>query len=283
MNAKPDWLRIRHTHAPNIELVEEVLRNLNLHTVCREAHCPNYGECFAQKTATFMILGTHCTRNCRFCNVSLDQPQQIDPEEPAHIAQAVKELGLTYVVVTSVTRDDLADGGAGHFAAVIRAIKNSAPSTAVEVLIPDLMGNLDALKLITEANPTVISHNMETVKHLYSAVRPQAEYKRSLRLLEHIKLLDPKIRSKSGIMVGLGETKEQVHELFGNLRAVNCEFLTIGQYLAPSKAHFPVQEYIEPSLFVEYGNMARQMGFDFVASAPLVRSSYHAGEAIRAN
>lgn len=280
MNPRPQWLHVRHTNTPKTEMVEAVVRDLRLNTVCREAHCPNYLDCFAHKTATFMILGTNCTRNCRFCMVSYDQPQQVDPDEPEHVAQAVKELSLKYVVVTSVTRDDLPDGGAGHFAKVVRAIQKAVPETAIEVLIPDLHGDIEALKIMADAFPTVISHNMETIKPLYSVVRPQAEYKRSLDLIKNIKLLNPDIRSKSGIMVGLGETKEQVYELFCDLRKANCEFLTIGQYLAPSKEHFPVQEYIEPTLFEEYGDAARKMGFDFVASAPLVRSSYHAGEAL---
>ena len=278
---KPDWLRVRYSDAENRETVEKILESLNLNTVCREAHCPNYLECFANKTATFIILGTNCTRNCRFCNVSYDTPSPIDLNEPENIATAVKELELQYVVVTSVTRDDLPDGGAGHFAKVIRAIKKHSPRAAIEVLIPDFGGNLDALKIVTDAHPAVISHNMETVKSLYNDVRPEAEYKRSLDLLKSIKSFNNDIRSKSGIMVGLGETKEQVCELFDDLREVGCEFLTIGQYLAPTKAHFPIKEYIEPSQFDEYGKIAKAKGFEFVASAPLVRSSYHASEALK--
>jgi len=280
MLRKPDWLRIRYSNTANRVAVEGILEKLNLNTVCAEAHCPNYMECFSRNTATFMIMGTNCTRNCRFCNVAFEQPQQLDAKEPGNIAQAVKELKLKYVVITSVTRDDLPDGGAGHFAHVIQAIKHIAPETAIEVLIPDLQGNIAALKIITDASPAVISHNMETVTSLYTTVRPQAEYKRSLNLIKHIKLLHPNIHSKSGIMVGLGETKEQVHALFDDLREVGCEFLTIGQYLAPSKQHIPIYEYIEPAQFEAYGQVARQKGFDFVASAPLVRSSYHAGEAL---
>ena len=280
MIPKPKWLRAYHPDTLEREEVEEILRNLNLNTVCREANCPNAFECFSQKTATFMILGTNCTRNCPFCNVSSGPPMQTDTDEPENIAKAVKALGLQYAVVTSVTRDDLPDGGAGHFAKVIRTIQKSAPKVAIEVLVPDFLGDTEALKKVTRAMPTVISHNIETVKSLYSDVRPQAEYRRSLKLLKNIKLLNPNIRSKSGIMVGMGESKEQVYELFNDLRAVGCEFLTIGQYLAPSKKHYPVREYIEPSRLEEYGAVARNMGFAFVASAPLVRSSYHASKAI---
>jgi len=280
MISKPKWLRIPYIDNSNKDTVREILESLNLNTVCREANCPNYLECFSKKTATFMILGTNCTRNCRFCNVTCDEPQSIDPNEPENIAQAVVELGLQYVVVTSVTRDDLPDGGAEHFAKVIRAIQTASPKTAIEVLIPDFQGNIAALKKVADALPTVISHNMETVISLYDAVRPQAEYQRSLNLLQNIKKLNPAIRSKTGIMLGLGETQEQVHALFDDLRNVGCEFLTIGQYLAPSREHYPVQEYIEPQIFDEYGATAREKGFSFVASAPLVRSSYHAGEAL---
>ena len=277
---KPDWLRVRYVDTPNREAVEKTLRSLNLNTVCTEANCPNYMECFSRKTATFLILGTNCTRNCGFCNVRHEQPQRLNPEEPENIARAIKELGLKYVVVTSVTRDDLPDGGAEHFAKVINAIKSETPETAIEVLIPDFKGNTAALEKVTDAFPAVISHNMETVKYLYADVRPQAEYRRSLDLLKKAKRLNPGIRSKSGIIVGLGETKKQVYELLNDLRDSGCDFLTIGQYLAPSKKHLPVKEYINPSQFEEYGDEARQKGFAFVASAPLVRSSFRAGEAL---
>ena len=279
MYHKPEWLRIKYAKTQNQELVENILRKLGLNTVCREANCPNYGNCFSRKTATFMIMGTNCTRNCRFCNVRHEQPQQLSSDEPKNVAQAVKELGLKYVVVTSVTRDDLSDGGAEHFAKVITEIKGIAPQVIIEVLTPDFRGSLDSLETVADAKPAVISHNMETVKYLYSAVRPQADYRRSLDLLKNIKLLNPAIKSKSGIMIGLGETKEQVYGLFDDLLEVGCEFLTIGQYLAPSKQHYPIKEYIEPSLFEEYGEIARQKGFSFVASAPLVRSSFNASEA----
>jgi len=277
---KPEWLRVRFAETPNREIVEQTLRRLNLNTVCREANCPNYSECFSRKTATFMIMGTNCTRSCRFCNVRNGKPQDLDPEEPKNIACAVKELGLKYVVITSVTRDDLPDGGAGHFSKVISEIKQASPGVAIETLVPDFMGNIRSVDTVAKASPTVISHNMETVKSLYSKVRPQAKYTRSLNVLQSVKQSNRRVHLKSGIMLGFGETKEQVYELFEDLRNVGCEFLTIGQYLAPSKNHFPVQEYVEPSRFKEYGAQAKAMGFDFVASAPLVRSSYNASEAL---
>jgi len=280
MYKKPDWLKVRYADSANRKVVEEILRKLNLNTVCNEAKCPNYKECFSHKTATFMIMGTNCTRNCMFCNVRYELPLQLNPDEPKNVAQAVKELGLKYVVVTSVTRDDLPDGGAEHFAKVIIEIKRAAPQTAIEVLIPDFMGSIESLRTVAKARPNVISHNMETVKSLYSAVRPQAIYKRSLELLRNIKLIDHDIHSKSGIMIGLGETKEQVFELFDDLLIAGCEFLTIGQYLAPTKQHYPVHEYIKPQVFEEYKTHAIQKGFKFVASAPLVRSSFNASEAI---
>jgi len=281
MPRKPDWLRVRYFENPNVETVGKILNDFNLNTVCWEANCPNCSECFSRKTATFLILGTNCTRNCRFCNVQNGQPCEPDIDEPKNVARAIRKLGLKYVVVTSVTRDDLPDGGAGHFAKTITEIRLAAPETVIEVLIPDFGGNLDALKAVVDASPDVISHNMETVKPLYPEVRPEAQYDRSLLLLMNIKRLDPGIRSKSGFMVGLGETKEQVCQLLDDLRESSCGILTIGQYLAPSKQHYPVQEYIEPALFEEYGDIARKKGFDFVASAPLVRSSYHADEAYR--
>jgi len=280
VSRKPQWLRVRYADNPNREAVEKILRSLKLNTVCTEANCPNYTECFSQKTATFLILGTACTRNCRFCNVRHDRPQPPNPQEPQNIARAIQELQLKYVVITSVTRDDLSDGGAEHFANVIKEIKNTQNETAIEVLIPDFKGDISALKKVTDAFPAVISHNMETVKSLYDDARPQAEYRRSLQLLKNIKDLSPDIKSKSGIIVGLGETKKQVHELFDNLIDAGCNFLTIGQYLSPSKHHLPVKEYITPAQFEEYGTTARQKGFEFVASAPLVRSSFRAGEAL---
>jgi lipoic acid synthetase len=277
---KPDWLKIKSIKDPNQDTVAEVLKKLNLKTVCNEAICPNHMECFSRKTATFMILGVNCTRDCRFCNVRHESPQPVDPGEPERIAFAVNELEMRYIVITSVTRDDLSDGGAEHFAKTIRAIRDKSPKTAVEVLIPDFKGDFSALQTVAEAMPDVIGHNMETVEQLYPQVRPQANYRRSLELIKNIKKLNPAIRSKSGIMLGLGETKAQVHKLFNDLREADCEFLTIGQYLAPSPKHLPIKKYIEPAQFDEYGKTAKQRGFSFVASAPLVRSSYHADEAL---
>ncbi|MCL2827919.1 MAG: lipoyl synthase [Oscillospiraceae bacterium] len=280
MLKKPDWLRIPHKHSPNQAAVEALLESLQLNTVCQEANCPNYAECFSQKTATIMILGANCTRDCRFCNVRHAEPTPVDPEEPMRVAEAVKALGLRYVVITSVTRDDLPDGGTMQFAQVIQAIRNTTPGTAIEVLIPDFMGNPSALAQVIAAAPNVISHNMETVAALYPQIRPGADYVRSLTILHQIKTQNPAVRSKSGIMLGFGETEEQVLQLFDDLLEVGCEFLTIGQYLAPSKAHYPVQSYVTPAQFEAYGAAARAKGFAFVASAPLVRSSYHAGEAL---
>ena len=280
MLKKPDWLKISYRPSPHLTEMETLLESLQLNTVCREANCPNYVECFSKKTATFMILGTSCTRSCGFCNVKYGAPSAVDSHEPQRIAEAVKILGLQYVVITSVTRDDLPDGGASQFAAVIRALKLEAPKTAIEVLIPDFKGSIASLKLITDEAPAVVSHNMETVASLYEKVRPQADYRQSLDVLRAIKRLNPAVHSKTGIMLGLGETEEEVYTLLNDLCAVGCEFLTIGQYLAPSKAHYPVQAYIEPKQFERYGNVAREMGIAFVTSAPLVRSSYHAGAAL---
>jgi len=280
LDKKPDWLKITYRDTPNREYVEKVLRSMSLNTVCNEANCPNYLECFNRKTATFMILGVNCTRNCRFCNVTFGKPEDVNINEPENIAKAVAQLGLKYVVITSVTRDDLPDGGAEHFAKTIKWIKKLNPNTAVEVLIPDLKGDIDSLKIVSYALPTVISHNIETVPRLYFAVRPQAIYNRSLDVIKNIKILNSSIHSKTGIMLGLGETKEEVIEVFKDLREIGCEFLTIGQYLSPSKAHYPVVEYIHPDTFKEYNDIALEMGFSFVTSGPYVRSSYHADEAV---
>ena len=280
--ARPKWLTKTYRKDPNRALVDSILGELSLNTVCHEADCPNHLECFAQKTATFMILGTRCTRNCRFCNVTHRAPQPVEPGEPERVAEAVRRLGLRYVVITSVTRDDLPDGGSAHFAETIRQIRLASPGTAVEVLIPDFKGDPEALGRVAEAKPAVISHNMETVRSLYSAVRPQADYLQSLTLLRRIHALDPGIRSKTGIMLGLGETEAEVLELFDHLRAHDCDFLTIGQYLAPSREHYPVREYPHPDVFEAYRQKALAAGFSFVASAPFVRSSFMAGEALGA-
>ncbi|SHK39381.1 lipoyl synthase [Desulforamulus aeronauticus] len=273
---KPDWLRVKLQGAEKTHEVKEMLNRLSLHTVCQEANCPNLIECFGRKTATFMILGSVCTRNCTFCNVTKGITQGVDPEEPANVAKAVTELGLKHAVITSVTRDDLPDGGAGHFAEVIKKLK--ATKVIVEVLIPDLQGSREALATIVSARPHILNHNIETVPRLYPTVRPKASYARSLELLKNSKELDASVFTKSGIMVGLGEQEEEVISVMKDLRAVDCDLLTIGQYLAPSAKHHPVIEYIHPDLFKKYKDIAYEMGFKYVASDPLVRSSYHAAD-----
>lgn len=279
MLKKPDWLRIPYYSDQKSSYIIEMLDELKLKTVCVEANCPNRSECFSSKTATFMILGTTCTRNCRFCNVNYGIPQTVENDEPSRVASAVKKLDLKYVVITSVTRDDLPDGGALHFSCVIKAIREISPETAVEVLIPDL----DDIKVILNESPAVLSHNIETVESLYSDVRPEADYHRSLNVIRNVKRLNNKVRAKSGIMLGLGESFNEVLATFDDLLEAGCEFLTIGQYLSPSKIHYPVHKYIEPQIFDEYADIAYRKGFRFVASAPFVRSSYHAEKAILAS
>jgi lipoic acid synthetase len=278
--AKPEWLKVRVRSTQEAAGVREMLKRLSLHTVCEEAGCPNIMECFGRRTATFMILGRNCTRNCTFCNVTKGELDTVDPVEPVNVAKAVRELGLHHVVVTSVTRDDLPDGGAGHFAETVHEIRALNPSTAIEVLIPDFKGSVDALKLVVDAKPQIINHNVETVPRLYSSVRPMAVYRRSLDLLKNVKDLDPDMITKSGIMVGLGEEEQEVSEVMRDLRAVSCDVLTIGQYLAPSRLHHPVVEYVHPDVFERYKEMGMNLGFKYIASSPLVRSSYKAEEAL---
>lgn len=280
MQNKPDWLRVRVKSGRRPEEVFEMLGRLSLSTVCEEAACPNLMECFGRRTATFMISGKACTRNCTFCNVSKGKPEPIDSLEPRHVAEAVKELNLKHVVITSVTRDDLPDGGAGHFAGVIAEIRKLCEKVAIEVLIPDFKGSTEALNMVVEAEPDIINHNVETVPRLYDEVRPMAEYRRSLMLLAKVKKMNGDIYTKSGIMLGLGETDDEVLKVMRDLRWVGCDFLTIGQYLAPSVNHHPVVEYITPQIFELYREIAVEMGFKHVASAPLVRSSYLAGRAL---
>lgn len=277
--AKPEWLRIKARNTDQVMQVRAMLRRLSLHTVCQEAACPNLIECFGRKTATFMILGSSCTRNCSFCNVTKAEPEPLDQQEPEKVAQATSELGLKHLVITSVTRDDLSDGGAGHFASVIRAVQNTCPDTVIEVLIPDFKGEESALLTIVEAGPHIINHNVETVPRLYPAVRPMALYDRSISLLKNVKQMDKDIHTKSGIMVGLGEQYDEVLCVMGDLVAVGCDLLTIGQYLAPSRDHHPVIEYIHPDLFEAYKRDGLRLGFKYIASGPLVRSSYHADRA----
>ncbi len=277
--AKPEWLRVRFKSGQDLYAVKEMLDRLSLHTVCEEANCPNIMECFGRKTATFMILGKVCTRNCTFCNVTKGTAEKVDLQEPLHVAQAVRELKLKHVVVTSVTRDDLPDGGAAHFAEVIGEIFGLGGNTTIEVLIPDFQGDKEALRTVVGAKPNVINHNVETVPRLYPSVRPKAVYQRSLELLKRVKEMDCEIATKSGIMVGLGEKKEEIMEVLQDLRSVDCDLLTIGQYLSPSKEHHPVVEFIHPDEFAVYKEKALALGFKHVAAAPLVRSSYHADEA----
>jgi lipoic acid synthetase len=277
---KPEWLRIKVRSTIEHKVVEDILKNFHLNTVCDEAACPNRGECFGKKTATFMILGNVCTRGCTFCNVSKGKPVQVDDDEPKNIALAVGALGLKHAVITSVTRDDLTDGGAGHFSRVIVEIEKETPNTTIEVLIPDFQGNTEALKKVVDTNPDIINHNVETVPRLYSEVRPQANYQRSVDLLRKVKAMNDNIFTKSGIMLGLGETTDEILGVFKDLREVDCDFLTIGQYLAPSSAHHPVVEYIHPEQFNALKEKAYEMEFIYVASGPFVRSSYMAEEAL---
>jgi len=276
---KPEWIRTQIRSTQETKDVNAIIGKFGLNTVCKEANCPNRMECFSRKTATFMILGSVCSRNCTFCDVTHGQPQPVDQDEPRHVALAVQEMGLKYVVVTSVTRDDLPDGGAEHFAHVIQEIRKISGDIGVEVLIPDFKGYEQALSVVVDAKPKVINHNIETLKRLYPDLRPQANYERTLTLLKRIKELDKEIISKSGFMVGLGETEDEAGQLMADLRSHGCEFLTIGQYLQPSKHHYPVMEYVHPDTFKKYEEMGYALGFKYVVSGPLVRSSYHADEA----
>jgi len=281
MMEKPDWLKIRVQNHPNMNEVFALLNNLSLNTVCQEAQCPNIFECFSRKTATFLIMGKVCTRNCTFCDVTKGTPTPLDSSEPLRISQAVFEMNLKYVVITSVTRDDLKDGGAQHFKMVIEKIKEKNKNTIIEALIPDFKGNIFSLMTVCSAGAKVISHNIETIPRLYSYVRPLADYNRSLDVLKKVKEIDKSIYTKSGLMVGLGEKKDEVKKALYDLRNVGCEIVTIGQYLSPSKKHFPVYEYVHPDVFEEYKEYARKIGFMHVFSAPFVRSSYLAEEAIK--
>lgn len=275
-SAKPNWLRRKLPTGPGYERIRHLIKDQRLTTVCQEAMCPNQFECFAKGTATFMILGEHCTRNCRFCAVGHGTAGLPDPEEPQRVAAAVQAMGLRYSVITSVTRDDLSDGGATHFAATIQAVREHNPQTLIEVLIPDLQGDPEALKTVLASGPDVLNHNLETVERLYPEVRPEAEYQRSLEVLRHCKTLAPGMVTKSGIMVGLGETAGELSQLFADLRQAHCDILTIGQYLQPSKAHLPIQRYVPPDAFAIMATEALALGFRAVAADPFVRSSYQA-------
>lgn len=277
---KPEWLRRKIQGSSISSEVNNILQDLSLNTVCKEANCPNKMECFNRSTATFMILGSVCTRNCTFCNVTKGEPQLVDPEEPKKVAMAVAKLKLKHAVITSVTRDDLPDGGAAQFAEVVNEIRNLQQKITVEVLIPDFDGDEVALLKVIASKPDIINHNVETVPELYSKVRPMAIFERSLELLRKVKEVDDTILTKSGIMVGLGETEEAVVNVMKELRGVGCDIITIGQYLAPSSKHHPVIEYVHPDLFEKYKKIGTEMGFKHVVSAPLVRSSYHADEVL---
>ena len=278
---KPKWLKKNMNFAAMKEM-KEILDSLSLNTVCSSADCPNRGECFENHTATFMILGDICTRNCKFCSVPKGHGETLDKDEPENVAKAAKQLKLKHVVVTSVTRDDLPDNGAGHFAETIKKIREYLPSSTIEVLIPDFQGDYNALKTVIDAKPDIINHNIETIKSLYDRVRPMAVYERSLELIKRVKETDARIFTKSGVMVGLGETKEQMAELMDDLLKVDCDILTIGQYLNPSKQHLPVEEYVTPQQFEEYKEIGLKKGFKYVASGPFVRSSYNALEGMEA-
>jgi lipoic acid synthetase len=273
---KPTWLRRRLPTDPAFEKVRRLIGDGHLHTVCQEAKCPNIWECFSRQTATFLILGDRCSRNCRFCAVAHGPKGPPDPGEPAAVADAVLRMNLDYVVITSVTRDDLSDGGAGHFAKTIAAVRQKKPLAGIEVLIPDFQGNQSALSAILAAEPNVVNHNMETVRRLYPEVRPQADYDRSLAVIETLSQAAPAIPVKSGLMVGLGETKDELVTTFENLIDAGCRLLTIGQYLQPSRSHLDVQRYLPPEEFDELKSLALSLGFTHVASGPFVRSSYHA-------
>jgi lipoyl synthase len=275
---KPAWLRRRLPAGPDYESVRTLLKDSRLHTVCQEARCPNQWECFSARTATFLIMGSSCTRRCRFCAVDHGPVHPLDPDEPLRVAETALQLGLSYVVITSVTRDDLSDGGARHFAETIQAVRKQMPDAGIEVLIPDFQGNPQALKLVLDAKPDVLNHNMETVPRLYPLVRPEAVYRRSLSLIQQACGADPRIQTKSGLMLGMGESPDEIRRTLKDLRDAGCRILTLGQYLQPSSDHLPVERFVPPEEFDAWKTEALAMGFSQVASGPFVRSSYHAKE-----
>lgn len=276
VRSKPDWIRVKAPTSKAYEETRDLMRSQKLNTVCEEAACPNIGECWAKKHATVMILGSVCTRSCRFCNIATGRPDLLDPHEPQRVADALASLGLKHVVVTSVDRDDLDDGGAEHFAQTIRAIRKASPETTIEVLTPDFMRKDWAVEIVIEAGPDVYNHNVETVPRLYPHVRPGARYFHSLELLANVKRQAPHIFTKSGLMVGLGEEKSELYQVMDDFRAANVDFITIGQYLQPTPKHHPVMRFIPPDEFADYERMARGKGFLMVSASPLTRSSYHA-------
>lgn len=273
---KPSWIRVKAPQSPAFKETHALARKLKLNTVCEEAACPNIGECWKKKHATFMILGSVCTRACAFCNIKTGRPDQLDPHEPEHLAEAIATLGLTHAVITSVDRDDLDDGGAAHFVRCIEAIRRSAPDTTIEILTPDFMRKEGALEQVVAARPDVYNHNLETVPSLYQTIRPGARYFHSLQLLAKVKQLDPSIFTKSGIMVGLGEQKHEVLQVMDDMRSAHIDFMTIGQYLQPTPKHAPVDRFVTPEEFTYYSRMAKAKGFLQVSASPLTRSSYHA-------
>ena len=275
---KPDWIRVKAPLSEGYAETRQLVRAKSLHTVCEEAACPNIGECWDKKHATMMIMGDTCTRACAFCNIKTGLPAPLDREEPAHVAEAVAEMGLKHVVVTSVDRDDLVDGGAEHFAETVRAIRAAAPGTTIEILTPDFLRKPDAAEIVIDSKPDVFNHNLETVPRLYLSIRPGARYFHSLRLLEKVKERDPTMFTKSGIMVGLGETREEVMQVMDDMRSAGVDFITIGQYLQPTRKHAPVDRFVAPEEFKSLETVARAKGFLMVSASPLTRSSHHAGE-----
>ncbi|MBD2168962.1 lipoyl synthase [Calothrix membranacea FACHB-236] len=277
MTVKPDWLRVKAPQWERVGNVKEILRDLALNTVCEEASCPNIGECFQAGTATFLIMGPACTRACPYCDIDFEKkPKPLDPTEPARLAEAVRRMQLNHVVITSVNRDDLPDGGASQFVQCIAAVRAVSPKTTIEVLIPDLCGNWEALEIILQAAPEVLNHNTETIPRLYRRVRPQGNYDRTLELLARSRQLAPWVYTKSGIMVGLGETDAEIRQAMQDLRAVDCDILTIGQYLQPSQKHLQVNDFVTPEQFAAWQAFGEELGFLQVVSSPLTRSSYHA-------
>ena len=274
----PEWLRKKGISNRQMAETKRILNKLQLKTVCRSAKCPNIGECFAARTATFMIMGEICTRDCRFCAVKKGQPLPLDQSEPSRLAQAVKEMGLKHVVITSVTRDDLRDGGAIQFVRVIEEVRALNRSIIIEILTPDFKGDIRPINQLVQAGPTIFNHNIETVPRLYATVRPQADYQRSLQVLATVKKSDSEIYTKSGLMVGLGEREAEVLEVMRELRVINCDILTIGQYLQPGREHLPVVKYIEPEQFERYQELGRELGFKYISAGPYVRSSFHAAD-----
>ncbi len=275
---KPSWIRAKAPVSKEYQKTRDLIRHYKLNTVCEEASCPNIGECWAKRHATVMILGSVCTRACRFCDVATGRPDQVDPDEPRRVANAMAELGLSHVVITSVDRDDLEDGGAHHFAQTIRAIREVSPETTIEVLTPDFLRKEGALEVVVEANPDVFNHNVETVPRLYSSVRPGARYFHSVNLLSRVKKLAPHMFTKSGLMVGLGEDRTEIYQVMDDFRAAEVDFITIGQYLQPTPDHHEVMRFVPPEEFKDYEKMARGKGFLMVSASPMTRSSYHAGD-----